>query len=58
MKGLQLWDTVSKKMVINKNVIFDEQFMLEQLVVVDMKGGTSKNEVIHKDIDPLLVSNM
>ena len=30
VKGYKLWDPISKKMVTNRDVIFDEAFMLKQ----------------------------
>ena len=30
VKGYRLWDPISKKMVTNRDVIFDEAFMLRQ----------------------------
>ena len=30
VKGYKFWDPVTKKMVINKDAVFDEQFILQQ----------------------------
>ena len=30
VKGYRLWDPISKKTVINRDIIFDEAFMLKQ----------------------------
>ena len=34
VKGYKFWDLVSKKVVINKDAVFDEQSMLQQKIKV------------------------
>lgn len=61
VSGFKFRDLVLKKMVINKTIVNDDQFMLNQSFapyVSTSKGETFNNEVIQMDIYPLLVSNM
>ena len=37
MKGFKFWDPISKKMVINRDVVFDEQSMLLEIVHATMQ---------------------
>lgn len=43
MKGYKLWDLTSYKVIINKNVLFDEDWMI--------KLGCSKEEKVQGKVD-------
>jgi hypothetical protein len=36
MKWFKLWNLISNKMVISKDVVIDEKFMLKQLVAINV----------------------
>lgn len=53
MKGYKLWDSVKRKVVINKDVIFDEHSMLkysDETVVPDTDIESSDQDKIQVDI--------
>jgi len=58
VKGFKFWDPISKKMVINKDAVFDEQFILLEIVKTNMPmfDGASPNSVeVQVDFEQLLV---
>ena len=47
MKGFKFWDPISKKMVINKDAVFEKQSMLPKIVDTTMpiSDGASPNSM-------------
>ncbi|CAJ2662759.1 unnamed protein product [Trifolium pratense] len=58
VKGFKLWDPVSKKMVLSRDVVFDEQFMLKQPEVTESAGGSPNKEAIQVEIEPTPTNNI
>ncbi|GAU47849.1 hypothetical protein TSUD_404260 [Trifolium subterraneum] len=58
LKGFKLWDPVSKKMVLSRDVVFDEQFMLKQPEVTESAGGSPHKEAIQVEIEPTPTNNI
>ncbi|KAK4389628.1 hypothetical protein Sango_2299800 [Sesamum angolense] len=55
VKGYKFWDPIAKKMVINCDAIFDEQFMLQQHQYKMPKVGSSSN-TLQMELEPHLVA--
>ena len=58
VKGFRFWDPVSKKIVINRDTMFDEQSMLLEVVetTVSVSDGASPSSMeIQVDFEQLLV---
>ncbi|KAK2396531.1 hypothetical protein QL285_058180 [Trifolium repens] len=61
VKGFKLWDPVSKKMILSRDVVFDEQSMLKQSLEIEVSesaGGSPGREVIQVDIEPTPTNNI
>jgi hypothetical protein len=43
MKWFKLWNLISNKMVISKDVVIDEKFMLKQLVAINVSAYEGVN---------------
>jgi transposase InsO family protein len=61
VKGFKLWDPVSKKMILSRDVVFDEQSMLKQSLEIEVSesaGSSPGREVIQVDIEPTPTNNI